>query len=300
MNSNPHAPASKPAAQESKEQHRTSRETACRWAASSFLLPRSQDKSPVAAFLVILNQPLCNSEAFAALWANTSVHLCADGGANRLYDSFGEDAHARKRYIPEYICGDFDSLRADVRAWYSAQGTELVYLPSQYSTDLQKCLQVYRDKFEQRASAKDEDNLPISSPPPSTSQALSDVVILGALSGRFDHVMASVHAVFTAEVTRRVYLMSGESVAVLLRPGVHDITCVRSLEGPTCGLIPIGVSVAHVITKGLKWDVDHSMPLSFGTLVSTSNAFAENDDETVVVRVETDAPILWTVEVDLL
>ncbi|KAJ3181998.1 cAMP-dependent protein kinase subunit [Geranomyces variabilis] len=298
MGSNPHAPASDPA---TVSQHRSSQERACCWAASSFLSPRSQNDSPaVSAFLVIVNQPLCNSKAFATLWANTSVHLCADGGANRLYDWFGDDEQARKRHIPEYICGDFDSLRADVRDWYSAQGTELVHLPSQYSTDLQKCLQVFRDKFEQHSPANDAINLPISSRPPPTSKSLSDVVILGALSGRFDHVMASIHAVFTAEATRKVYLVSGESVALLLRPGVHEITCVRSLEGPTCGLIPIGVSVAHVITKGLKWDVDHSMPLSFGTLVSTSNAFVENNDETVVVRVKTDAPVLWTVEVDLL
>ncbi|KAJ3153683.1 cAMP-dependent protein kinase subunit [Geranomyces michiganensis] len=262
------------------------------WDASSFLSPRRSDSAtPPAAALVILNQPLCNSKAFATLWANTSVHLCADGGANRLYDSFGADEQARKRFIPEFICGDFDSLRDSVRKWYGDQGTELVYRPDQYSTDLQKCLQVFRENSEQPPPAITADTLPPPLP--------SDVVILGALSGRFDHVMASVHAVFMAEAARKVYLMSGESVALLLRPGAHEITCKKSLEGPTCGLIPIGVNVAHLVTEGLKWDIDHSMPLSFGTLVSTSNAFAENASETVIVRVKTDAPILWTVEVNL-
>lgn len=43
--------------------------------------------------------------------------ICADGGANRLYDSLSEQD--RRRYLPDLIKGDLDSLRQDVEAFYS-------------------------------------------------------------------------------------------------------------------------------------------------------------------------------------
>lgn len=44
------------------------------------------------AVLVILNTPIPDSdqkhEAFRRIWGNTKPRICADGGANRLYDLF--------------------------------------------------------------------------------------------------------------------------------------------------------------------------------------------------------------------
>lgn len=48
--------------------------------------------------LLILNQPVASLDLLQRLWAHTSYRLCADGGANRLYDTFDglDDADARR------------------------------------------------------------------------------------------------------------------------------------------------------------------------------------------------------------
>lgn len=36
--------------------------------------------------LVVLNQPIPDVEVLSRLWASAGIRLCADGGANQLYD----------------------------------------------------------------------------------------------------------------------------------------------------------------------------------------------------------------------
>ena len=77
------------------------------------------------------------------------------------------------------------------------------------------------------------------------------------------------------------------------------------LEGPTVGLIPVG-NPCCVTTQGLQWNLT-SQTLCFGLLVSSSNRIASNNgngsssidsssNDNMGVRIETDAPLLWTHE----
>lgn len=73
--------------------------------------------------------------------------ICADGGANRLYDAAPSFAHhlsateARELAKPAVIAGDLDSITVEVREFYQGLGTKIVDLSAdQDTTDLQKCL----------------------------------------------------------------------------------------------------------------------------------------------------------------
>ncbi|KAL2238976.1 UNVERIFIED_CONTAM: putative U6 snRNA-associated Sm-like protein LSm4 [Sesamum indicum] len=91
---------------------------------SSFLLPNpSADNGPSLTYaLLLLNRRLPRFTPL--LWKHAQLRICADGGANRLYDELplffaDEDALAvRKRYKPDVIIGDMDSIREELLGFY--------------------------------------------------------------------------------------------------------------------------------------------------------------------------------------
>lgn len=222
------------------------------------------DASPHA--LIILNQPLTST--FYTLWSICQFRACADGGANRLYDQFESD-EARLKYLPDFIAGDFDSLRDEVREFYSGAGVHLLHDPDQYSTDFMKCARQIDQTY--------------------------NLIALGGTGGRVDQSFHSIYHLFLSNKRRQLlYLVSPESVTFLVEQGEGSdwstIETPRDIFGDTCGIIPIlGSSI--ISTKGLRWDVN-DWETSFESQVSTNNKLSSDQ-----VMIRTNRPVLFTLEI---
>ena len=88
--------------------------------------------------LVILNSDdVVNSKKLIEqIWNNCDYRICADGGANRLYDMFKDDPI----YLPDRIKGDLDSVRDDTYDYYKSNGILITKDEDQDSNDLDKCI----------------------------------------------------------------------------------------------------------------------------------------------------------------
>ncbi|KAF2028346.1 thiamine pyrophosphokinase [Setomelanomma holmii] len=241
-----------------------------------FLLENSHpEASATSPDLLILNQPITHFDAFARLWKHTSYRLCADGGANRLFDMFeGDLIVQREHYLPNIIHGDLDSLRYDVRVYYAAHGVEVSQDHDQYSTDFGKTMNK------------------ISSRGPWTSR--KDVLILGTLAGRVDQGLGLLHEIIREETKHpglRLWLFSESSLSFILSSQHNTVRGLQSskLFTENVGLVPVW-GPAVITTSGLEWDVE-KWPTSMGSQVSTSNHVKADE-----VEVATDAPILFTIE----
>ncbi|KAJ9113663.1 hypothetical protein QFC22_005972 [Naganishia vaughanmartiniae] len=120
-----------------------------RWSCADLLSSdaTSTDSNPFA--LIILNQPVTRPDVLQRLWHTAGVKICADGGGNRIHDTFQsfrvapeeEACDVRESYLPDIIKGDLDSLRPDVQNYYASKGVQIIKDGDEYSTDLQKCIQ---------------------------------------------------------------------------------------------------------------------------------------------------------------
>lgn len=225
--------------------------------------------------LIILNYDV--PRFTAVLWDRAQLRLCADGGANRLYDEvpsfFPEEDPllVRQRYKPDVIKGDLDSIRPEVREFYDNLGSTILDESyDQDTTDLHKCIAFIRDCT------------------PDLEKSNLILLIVGALGGRFDHELGNINVLYTF-LDIRIVLLSNHSLVYLLpKTHRHEILIDHSVEGPHCGLVPVAAPSQSTTTSGLQWDLNKT-PMSFGSLISTSNILR---DEKVTVC--SDVDLLWT------
>lgn len=264
---------------------------------TSPLLHQNEDAVKENQALVILNSPIhCPpSPLFQQLWEASSVRVCADGGANRLYK-------ASQDLIPNLIRGDLDSLDPSVRAYYESKGVSIERDPDQDSNDLDKALTALVTSLNNNSNNHNGKGV--------GGGGYTRVIIFGAFGGRFDQEMAAIQALYkwSPRFQYRLVLFDDVTSAFLLPANVKNEIRLPHFgdkkevetgsnkkiigEGPTCGLIPIGCKCDSVVTTGFKWDLDGSIPLEFGGLVSTSNHVSEP-----VVTVQSSHPLIFTAEV---
>ncbi|XP_042439120.1 thiamine pyrophosphokinase 1-like isoform X2 [Zingiber officinale] len=247
--------------------------------ASTFLrFPAPPDISLPSYALVVLNQRL---PRFApVLWSHAKLRVFADGGANRVYDGMPnlfpeiDPMEVRHRYKPDIIRGDMDSIRPEVKEFYVNMGVKVEDVSyDQDTTDLHKCVNYVCDSMDELAKSN------------------FCILIAGALGGRFDHEAGNINVLYKFSNIRIILLSDDCLIQLLPKTHCHEIHIQSSVEGPHCGLVPIGAPSASTTTTGLQWDLTDT-GMSFGGLISTSNIVRE---DTITVKSDTD--LLWTISI---
>lgn len=79
-----------------------------------FQVPRSSYSS--IFHLIMINSESMNIDMTTTLWNSFEYKICADGGANRLFDQL--TVARRSLFVPDFIIGDLDSVRDEVKQFY--------------------------------------------------------------------------------------------------------------------------------------------------------------------------------------
>ncbi|OAV97932.1 thiamine pyrophosphokinase [Puccinia triticina 1-1 BBBD Race 1] len=264
-------------------------------------------------YLIILNTPIkishqvCPNRVFEDLWELSDCRICADGGANRLYDYCSDLVKAeetpganRRMLIPDYIKGDLDSIRPQVKHFFENSDCHITRDQDQDSTDFGKCLALI-EELESRPDSNDSNDHPTGL-----------LLIHGGLTGRLDQTIHTLHTLLLrlgSPPTSPGDLPQGlpetwvvdtdaGSMACALERGVKHLLPIppswRQGASPlTCGILPIGIKQATVTTRGLKWNLNQAKTSITG-LLSTSNHILT---KTEVVQVESDDRVVWTIEI---
>lgn len=262
--------------------------------------------------LLILNQKL-DGVNLPQLWSCTELHLCADGGADQLYNYFDSEDE-RVKFIPQFITGDLDSLTESVKQYYAGKGTIIIKQLTQYSTDFHKCLQLSRiyyyseeekSKLFQKPSIID-DHCGLLDLENSLSKKSHDpmmyVYALGGIGGRFDQTIGSIHVLYKLSQEFpyiELTFITKYDIVFLLQKGLNYIGyTLKNLwnkhdEVPVCGLLPLGNKTVTLNTKGLKYDVT-DWDTDMLDKVSSSNGVSGTDG----VIIETSEPIVINMVVD--
>lgn len=226
------------------------------------------------AHLVLLNWSL-PTPALNKLWDMSDFKVCADGGANRLYDHAGPSQSNLMH--PNLILGDLDSLRDDVKSYYQQKQVPLLDLShDQDSTDLDKCLAYLQAN--------------VIGPPSPQDLEIEDqplILVLGAFGGRIDHTISNLNALYQFRHLNIVLWGEGNLVRLIRGPGEILIEPELDIEARGgCGLVCLG-EPCLASSRGLKWDLKDTR-LSIGGLLSTCNKILGKE-----VWVKTDKDLLW-------
>ncbi|XP_073143261.1 thiamine pyrophosphokinase 1-like isoform X2 [Henckelia pumila] len=117
------------------------------------------------------------------------------------------------------------------------------------------------------------------------------ILVAGALGGRFDHEVGNINVICHFSSTRIVLLSDDCLIQLLPHSHHHEIHIQPSVEGPHCGLVPIGAPSKSTSTTGLEWNLTNT-EMRFGVLISTSNIVKED-----VITVRSDSNLLWTISI---
>lgn len=219
--------------------------------------------------LLLNNLDGVDKQRFLDDWLRSRVKICADGALDLLKTISLEFGIEMTTLFPDYLIGDFDSVNKKLAEDYKKKGGQVIDMPSQDTTDFEKCIKVYGEEV-----------MPVEG---------EWLLVFGSMGGRrLDHTLAAFQPLLKHPEIR-LKLIQGPACAFLVPTGKHELTIEDALEKTKCGLFPIG-SPCKVSTSGLKWNIDDQV-LSYGTLISVSNEAVAS-----TVNIKADNPLIFTIQ----
>ncbi len=162
--------------------------------------------------------------------------ICADGGANSAY---------RMNLIPDYIIGDFDSIKNNVIQRFRNKSI-LIKISRQNDTDVEKCLKyAIRKKF-------------------------SAAVLTGVTGDRLDHTFCNLGIAVKFFNKIKITVIAENSILQAFS-GYNEIPAV---PGETISVYGLD-NKTTINSKGLKYKLKNTS-LPFGSKESTSNIALKN------------------------
>jgi len=229
--------------------------------------------SPYGIIILNYSKPSIDKWLTETFWTRAKIRACVDGGSNELREFTLEKKNERLgRFIPDFISGDFDSIKAETQQFYVEEyKVPLIETKDQDATDFTKCLQEL---------TKNMDN-----------QHLEHIYVFCTFAARFDQAISIIHTLYLFP-NLNIFLVSDRDITFLLKTGLNRIHQIRSsMCGKYCSLIPFDGPL-HVMTNGLQWNLNKQMELNFNTLISTSNAYSEPRND--FVTIDTPKPLIWS------
>lgn len=194
--------------------------------------------------VILANGELANPSAEAARLRADDWIIAADGGAR----------HAQSLGVsPAVLIGDLDSVSAAERDRLVAAGAALIVYPARKdATDLELAMRHALTRAD-------------------------EVLVLGALGGRWDQTLANVLLLALPEFHGRAIRLVDDRTELALAPGR-----LAGAPGDVVSLIPLTGPARGVTTRGLEYALDGGS-LPFGATLGVSNVLTGAEAE---VRVD--------------
>ena len=174
--------------------------------------------------LVVLNQPINGFNKLIHFWNNSIVRICVDGGLDRLLDWISQhEKTAQQSLVPDYICGDLDSVNEATKKLFEERGAKSIRLYNQDATDFQKTL-----KFVVELCLVE---LPVLKGEQLVENKLANIENIFCFcefGGRLDHSLANLSSLYEASLSSEkrcfnTFIIGSESITFLLHVGINIV-----------------------------------------------------------------------------
>jgi thiamine pyrophosphokinase len=175
--------------------------------------------------------------------ADSDVVICADSGANCLYEY---------KIMPHILVGDFDSIDKKVFSFFETSHCKVERFPKEKDytdTELAMCRAI--------------------------EYGADEICFLGCTGSRIDHMMGNIGLLLKALNVKVNAKLKDDNNTLIL---TDKPLCIKGNKGMNFSLIAYGDNVSEVTIEGAKYPL-HKYNLKLGEPIGISNEFLEEEVE---------------------